>query len=167
MITGIIRDAYWRVYRRSTRLRVRALVRFAARWLDPFVRHVHHSRTLVRALAAWCNCIVKVLQSDSRRLCENASRCVASRRRPIERTAAVDVVKVVQPPGSSFENLQPVRAYLRHARANLVPRVGVRLLKHSEGKICSLDEELDRKTDTSRGESMRSFLICFCRRFFF
>lgn len=76
---------------------------------------------------------MKVLQSDSRRPRENASLCVTlrrvasrrldSRRRSIERTrrGLVDVVKVVQPPGSSFENLQPVRAYLRHARANLVP----------------------------------------------
>lgn len=51
-------------------------------------------RTLVR------NCIVKVLQNDSRRPCGYAS----SLDRAVCRARPVEIVKVVQPPGSSFEN---------------------------------------------------------------
>lgn len=54
MITSIIRDAYWRVYRRSTRLRVRARVRaFVCGMLTRPVRWTcTRSRTDSGALAA-------------------------------------------------------------------------------------------------------------------
>lgn len=55
----------------------------------------HGVRTLVR------NCIVKVLQSDSRRPCGYVARSSGLPRR---HARPVEIVKVVQPPGSSFEN---------------------------------------------------------------
>lgn len=55
----------------------------------------HGVRTLVR------NCIVKVLQSDSRRTCGYVARSSGLPRR---HARPVEIVKVVQPPGSSFEN---------------------------------------------------------------
>lgn len=55
----------------------------------------HGVRTLV------CNCIVKVLQSDSRRPCGYVARSSGLPRR---HARPVEIVKVVQPPGSSFEN---------------------------------------------------------------
>jgi len=153
MITGIIRDAYTSVSigrHVCVCVSVRACA-CAACWLGLFLVSMHslfrtrariHTHTEAAILARSCNCIVKVLQSDSRRLCQwkrigIASRRVASRRvastrldstpldshrRSIER-GSLDAVKVVQPPlrGSSFENPRHVR-HPRHVRRAIQPR---------------------------------------------
>jgi hypothetical protein len=128
------------------------------------------TRAHTAILARSCNCIVKVLQSDSRRLCQwkrigIASRRVDWHRRSIER-GSLDAVKVVQPPlrGSSFENPRHVRGIpdTYAARSNLAEldaSWSVQLLDCREGKESCISRE---KGKTLRDEAS-SLVIPRCR----